>query len=101
MDKEIGNGRVCRVCGKCLVGRQIKYCTDCNKGMFRTPPKPDALGRRVQSGAGPLAGMSIGEISYLAWNTYRMSYGRLVGYVKEMGRLPPKPKASGNEKRSK
>ena len=45
----------------------------------------EAIGRR------PLEGMSIGEISALAW-TYRKegygSYGKLRGYVDATGRMP-------------
>ena len=35
------NGRVCRVCGKPLVGKQLKFCDDCKHEAYqRNKPQP-------------------------------------------------------------
>lgn len=77
---------------------RLWICESCQEqGMTVDPGRPDVreLERvaraREAVGKRPLEGMSIGEISALAW-TYRKegygSYGKLRGYVDATGRMP-------------
>ena len=90
--------RFCRCCGEPMPPVRLWICESCQaQGMTVDPGRPDVreLERvaRVREAVGkrPLEGMSIGEISALAW-TYRKegygSYGKLRGYVDATGRMP-------------
>ena len=45
-----------------------------------------------------LRGMTLDEISAVAWKEYHMSYGRLMGYVHSTGRLPERSEDKTDEK---
>ena len=81
-----------------MPAERLWICESCQEqGMTVDPGRPDVreLERvaraREAVGKRPLEGMSIGEISALAW-TYRKegygSYGKLRGYVDATGRMP-------------
>lgn len=90
--------RFCRCCGGRMPAERLWICESCQaQGMTVEQGRPDVreLERvaraREAVGKRPLEGMSIGEISALAW-TYRKegygSYGKLRGYVDATGRMP-------------
>ncbi len=45
-----------------------------------------------------LRGMTLDEISAIAWKEYHMSYGRFMGYVHSIGRLPERSEDKTDEK---
>lgn len=45
-----------------------------------------------------LRGMTLDEISAIAWKEYHMSYGRFMGYVHSTGRLPERSEDKTDEK---
>lgn len=91
--------RRCRCCGAALQPTRLWLCEEC-QAAGRTVPKKErvdteeleAVARERQaSGQNPLEGMSLDEVSALAWE-YRSegygSYGKLRGYVYATGRMP-------------
>lgn len=45
-----------------------------------------------------LRGMTLDEISTIAWKEYHMSYGKFIGYVHSTGRLPERSEDKTDEK---
>lgn len=93
-------GRLCRCCGKNMSPTCLWVCHDCQeKGRGKQIAPPTLNGAELRQVAearadamiNPLEGMSIDEISCLAWE-YRAlgygSYGKLRGYVEVTGKLP-------------
>ena len=91
--------RRCKCCGKKMNPMRLWICEECQaegrtipaNGKINTAELEAVARERQTLGENPLAGMSMEEISALAW-TYRRdgygSYGKLRGYVHATGRLP-------------
>lgn len=96
--------RQCRCCGERLEATRLWVCEACTAaGLGARLPTWEPVDRREllevarereRLGLPPLEGMSMEEISALAWLFHKAgygSYGKLRGYVESTGKLPPRP----------
>lgn len=101
--------RLCKCCGEKLEPTQLWVCAACTAaGLGAKLPVWEPVDRREllevarsreARGLPPLEGMSMDEISALAWLFFPVgygSYGKLRGYVDMTGKLPPLPPEDEN-----